>query len=120
MNAQEREILKGLIHVVWADGQVDDRERELLGQILVQLGFNHKDLSEVGIMMTEASFPDLQSVLPDHESRLGIMKVFLAIGFADGALAAAELRCLNGMARELGISSEELQRLKIEAQNLGA
>ena len=64
MNAQEREILKTLIQIVWADGQVDDRERDILGKMLVELDLTPKDIAEVGQMMTEApEAPQLAEVL---------------------------------------------------------
>lgn len=119
MDAQQREIIKSLVQIVWADGAVDERERARLGEILVQLGLDEDEVSEVGSMMTEAAAPDLASVLPDVESRHGIMKVLLAMSLADGDLAAAELRWINAMARQLDIAPEHLERLKSEAAALG-
>ena len=67
MEASYREVIKGLIQIVWADGTVDDRERVILGEMLTELGLNQKDLTEVGKMMQEApNAKEFEEIMKDY------------------------------------------------------
>lgn len=117
MDDTERLMMKGLVEVIWADGEVDDREREMLGGILAQLGCSAEEIGEVGkMMMGVRSAPEeFQEKLPDdEESRREIMKVMLAMALADGRVDVGEVRFLNRMAYHLQIDDAELDDLKRE------
>lgn len=117
MDDTERLMMKGLVEVIWADGEVDDSEREMLGGILTQLGCSAEEIVEVGKMMMGArSNPeDFQAKLPDDDdSRREIMKVMLAMALADGRVDVGEVRFLNRMAYHLQIDDDELEDLKRE------
>lgn len=120
MNDQERGIVKGLVQVIWADGTVDDHERELLGGLLASMGLSHEEIGEVGTMMVEApEMPDLTQSFPDEESRRGVMTLLLEMANADGHIGEAEQRVLLSMARHLGISREEFAEMTSVVQASG-
>ena len=120
MNASHREVIKGLIQIVWADGTVDDRERILLGQMLSELGLSSKDLAEVGKMMTEApELPDLGAILKSPaEDKEDLMRVLLALSMSRGALNPPELRYIQAVSHRLEIDEERLEALKSEVRKL--
>jgi len=120
MNASHREIIKGLIQIVWADGTVDDRERILLGQMLSELGLTDKDLAEVGKMMQEApELPDLGAILKSPtEDKEDLMRVLLAMSMTRGSLNAPELRYVTAVAHRLEIDEERMEALKSEVRKL--
>ena len=120
MDASHREIIKGLIQIVWADGTVDDRERILLGHMLTELGLSDKDLVEVGKMMQEApELPDLGAILKSPtEDKEDLMRVLLALSMSRGSLNAPELRYIQAVAHRLEIDDERMEVLKSEVRKL--
>ena len=120
MEPAEREIIKTLIQIVWADGQVDDRERDILGKMLAQLDLSHEDLREVGQMMTEApESPELAAVLSKSKAeRRDAMKVMMAMAMANGHLNPPEMRYVQATASKLDISREELEEIRLEVKAL--
>ena len=120
MNAQEREILKSLIQIVWADGAVDDREREILGRLMTELDLSRKDIHEVGEMMLEATdMPDLDIILAKgREEKADLMKLMLALAMTKGHISAPELRYVQAIAHKLDINREGLDKLIAEVRKL--
>lgn len=117
MDDTERALLKGLVQVIWADGEVDQKEREMLGGILSQMGSSSEEIREVAAMMMEGKGGSVEGILeelPDMESRREIMKVFLAMAMADGRIDVNEVRFLNKMALHLEIGESDLEVLKAE------
>lgn len=115
MQDAEKALIKSLIHVIWADGEVSEDERRLLGGVLSQLDLDDESLHEVAEMMSQP--PDLQNLkdsVQDPEARREIMKVMLAMAMADGKVEISELRFLNKIARELEIGDDDLEQLKAE------
>lgn len=119
MEQRERALLKGLVQVIWADGEVSDEEREMLGGILSELGSSHEEIEEVGRMMTAPpDISNLRDQIPDMESRQEIMKLLLAMSMADGRVDTSEVRFLNKIADHLEIVPETLERLKEQTQQM--
>jgi uncharacterized membrane protein YebE (DUF533 family) len=116
MKHRERALLKGLVQLIWADGEVSEEERLMLGGILSELGSSAAEIEEVGRMMVEPpSLDDLREKVPDAGSRREIMKLLLAMSMADGRVETTEIRFLDRLAEHLEISSAELEALKEEA-----
>ena len=113
MNNTEEALLKGLVHMIWADGKVSDDERELLGGVLNDLGLSEEEIQQVGQMMiSPPALGDLKKSVPDHASRIEIMRVLIAAAFADGSVHKKELSFLDKMAIHLEITHTELEELK--------
>ncbi len=116
MEHRERALLKGLVQLIWADGEVSEEERLMLGGILTELGSSAAEIEEVGRMMVEPpSLDDLREKVPDAGSRREIMKLLLAMSMADGRVETTEIRFLDRLAEHLEIPSAELEALKEEA-----
>ncbi len=115
MDETDRALLKSLVHVIWADGEVNEDERRLLGGVLTQLGCGPDEIKEVAEMMTNPPAVDnIREMVPDYEARKEIMKVLLAMALADGQVDVKELRFLKRMANHLEISQGDLEALKKE------
>jgi uncharacterized tellurite resistance protein B-like protein len=115
MQEAEKVLIKSLVHVIWADGEVSEDERRLLGGVISQLDLDDGALDEVASMMAKP--PDLTNLkesVKDVESRKEIMKVLLAMAMADGKVEISELRFLNKIARQLELSDSDLESLKQE------
>ena len=120
MNKQEREVLKSLIQIVWADGEVDERERLILGKMLAELDLSQKDLREVGEMMTHAQdLPDFDVILAKNpDEKMDLMKLLLALSMSKGHLNPPEMRYVQTIAQKLDISREQMDRLVAEVRKL--
>lgn len=115
MQETEKALIKGLVHVIWADGEVNEDERRLLGGVLTQLSLDEKSIHEVSSMMSKP--PDLTNLkesVKDMEARREIMKVLLAMAMADGRIDISELRFLHKFARQLELTEADLEKLKNE------
>ncbi len=113
MEQRERALLKGLVQLIWADGEVSEQERLMLGGILSELGVTTAEIEEVGRMMiAPPSLEDLRDQIPDTESRHEIMKLLVAMSMADGQVDTTELRFLDRLAAHLEIPPEVMEELK--------
>ena len=112
MNKTEEALIKGLVNLIWADGQVTDHERELLGSVLAGLGLDNKQIEEVGQMMiSPPELGDLKESVPDHAARVEILKALVAMALSSGNVDASEIHFLDTMAEHLGIGATELEVL---------
>ncbi|MEW6277915.1 MAG: DUF533 domain-containing protein [Candidatus Eremiobacterota bacterium] len=115
MQDKEKALVRSLVRIIWADGEIAAEEREFLGAVLAQLGASPDEVLEVGKMLQEPpDLDDLREKVPDQESRREIMRVLLAMALADGRVDLGELRFLNKMAAILEISDKEMESLKEE------
>ncbi len=113
MEPREQALLKGLVQLIWADGEVSEQERLMLGGILSELGVTTAEIQQVGRMMVAPpSLDDLRDQIPDMESRQEIMKLLVAMSMADGQVDTTELRFLDRLAEHLEISAEVMEKLK--------
>ncbi len=113
MEPREQALLKGLVQLIWADGEVSEQERLMLGGILSELGVTTAEIQQVGRMMVSPpSLDDLREQIPDMESRQEIMKLLVAMSLADGQVDTTELRFMDRLAEHLEISPEVMERLK--------
>lgn len=116
MQNTEKALLKSLIHVIWADGEVSSEEQRLLHGILNQLQLDAAEKREVAEMLADQPprMEDLRQLAGDMEGRKEIMKVLLAMAMADGHIELTEIRFLEKIARNLEISDADLEQLRNE------
>ncbi|MCA9793379.1 MAG: TerB family tellurite resistance protein [Candidatus Eremiobacteraeota bacterium] len=113
MDAQNKEIIKSLVKMAWADGEVSHKEQELLAAILLKMGCSEEEVDGLGEAPEED--PRLDEVLPDKESRMNIMRALMTMSFVDGILSFDEFAYINRLAEQLDISNDELETLRQEA-----
>lgn len=121
MDEQAREIVKALVEMAWADGQVSAEESALLIKCLKEAGANPNDVDDLSKLlarpsddiMSEPANIDASSL--DEDKRLGVMRALLIMSFMDGHVSFAEYTQIERMQQELGISTEQLEVLRAEA-----
>ena len=118
MDNQNRVIMKTLAEMAWADGKVTEEEKALLFSVCLQMGATPEEAEELKEALgqpSQTSEGDLKEALPDKASRLNVMRILMTMSFIDGALDFAEFDVIEGKAKELGLTSEELETLRREA-----
>lgn len=115
MEQAQRALLRALVQVIWADGEMSDAEREMLGAVLATLGSSQEEVEEVGRMLKEPPrMGDLLAEVPDPQTREEILKLLIAMALADGRIDSAELSLLDRVASQLELTREDLERLRAE------
>jgi uncharacterized tellurite resistance protein B-like protein len=122
MNDQDREIIKSLAEMAWADGEVSPEERSLLVKVLIEAGSDPDDAEELDKLLARpaggSSTPPLarlEAAGLDEERRLSVMRVLLIMSFMDGVLSFAEFTQIEKAQEALGISQLQLEILRAEA-----
>ncbi|MCA9795664.1 MAG: TerB family tellurite resistance protein [Candidatus Eremiobacteraeota bacterium] len=112
MDEQDRLILRSLVQMMWADGEVDERERDLLGRMLVSLGVSDGDLKDVAAMMTHPETLDVEALrghIPELADRLAVVKAMLVMAMADGVLELSETRLMGRLSDVLELSEQQME-----------
>ncbi|MGE0491688.1 MAG: TerB family tellurite resistance protein [Vulcanimicrobiota bacterium] len=112
MDEQDRLILRSLVQMMWADGEVNERERDLLGKMLVELGVTEGDIKDVAAMLTHPESLDVEALrgrIPEVEERLAVVKAMLAMAMADGVLELSETRLMSRLSDVLELSDQQME-----------
>ena len=118
MDNQNRVIMKTLAEMAWADGKVTEEEKALLFSVCLQMGATPEEAEELKEALgqpSQTSEGDLKEALPDKASRLNVMRILMTMSFIDGALDFADFDVIEGKAKELGLTADELETLRREA-----
>lgn len=121
MNDRQREIVKALIQMAWADQRWAPEEESMVANVLLRMGCESAEVEQLKDALKQ--YPDmahLETHIPDHDSRLNAMRLLLAVAFADNALASEELDYIQRMASRLSINDTELDQLRQEALRMRA
>ncbi|MEW6277803.1 MAG: TerB family tellurite resistance protein [Candidatus Eremiobacterota bacterium] len=119
MNPRQVEILKSLFRMTWADGDASDEEVEILSRLLARLGLPlaaRVVALDLGLSNPDVPEDQLESVLPDRESRLEAMEMLLSVCFSDGRLDPRELDYVREVAGRLGLHAQDLEALRRKIQ----
>ncbi len=106
------------IAAAWADGGVEDFEKQSLDRIMVSLGYSRGEImARIGQALEG---PDLEPIELPVEPSLCVqtMRYALAVTLSDGALSAAEVNFLAKLAEHLGLDAETLEALRAEAEEM--
>ena len=55
MDAQTNALVKSLIHMMWADGVIEEHEREFLGSVVSELGLARELLSNLLLFLLKTN-----------------------------------------------------------------
>lgn len=120
MDEQAREIVKALVEMAWADGNVSPEESSLLIQCLKEAGANPNDVDDLTSLLSRpsdnATAPsNIDASSLDEDKRMGVMRALLIMSFMDGHVSFSEYTQIERMQQVLGISAEQLEVLRTEA-----
>ncbi|MGM9998923.1 MAG: hypothetical protein ACI38Q_05975 [Candidatus Bruticola sp.] len=113
MDAQTNALVKSLIHMMWADGVIEEYEREFLGGVVSELGCTEEEMAEIAQMMaappTEPLSFDVDSI--DQAKREEILQIAATMAMVDGVLAGSEKNLIELLAAHLEIPIARRQAL---------
>lgn len=115
MEATQKEIVKSLVQMAWADGEIAPEEKTFLTQVLLTLGCTKEEIDTLNPAEIDMSPPALESVLVDRDSRRNTMRALLAMSFVDGTLSFSEFDYIQKIAKMLQLSDDDLEELRVEA-----
>ncbi len=118
MDAQTNALVKSLIHMMWADGVIEEHEREFLGSVVSELGCTEEEMEEISKMMaappTEELDFDVDSI--EQSKREEILQAAAAMAMVDGVLAGSEKDMVEVLASHLDIPIARRQALVEEVR----
>lgn len=114
---RQKEIVKSLAQLAWADGELVESERRLLEGILERLGCTPEEFRELQQAPNEpgTAMARLEKVLPTHVDRREAMRDLVTLAFCDGECSFDEFVYIERMARRLRIGPDELSELRDQA-----
>lgn len=116
MTDQDRILLKTLVAMAWADGELNPNECGWLDQVFEHLALPEEERQQ--LMDTPQSLPsaaDYSSALSSEEDREFLVKVLLTMASSDGSICKDEQSMLEEVGARLGISSDRIKDLKLQA-----
>lgn len=115
ISAQDQVLLKTLVALAWADGEIDAGETEWLDKVFDQLGLN--DVERERILNVPQALPTQQEyteVITTEEDRLFLLRVLLTLALSDGTVSVEELTMLKEVTHRLGLNDEKLEELRLQ------
>jgi uncharacterized membrane protein YebE (DUF533 family) len=118
MHEQDKAILQSLVSVAWADGQFDDRERQMLDALLESFGASDEDATEIrSYAETSKSLDDIPLTGLSAGDRRTLMHHAVILSWVDGEQHDTERSFLNKLRERLSIPQEECDELCANASD---
>jgi uncharacterized tellurite resistance protein B-like protein len=119
MTPSEKNIVKSLVAVAWADGTVKEPEAGMIDSLLWAFGASDEDEADVKAFAKtkrtiKADVP-LADLAPSDRELLLAHAALLT--HADGKQTKAEEKLLKDLAEHLGIGAADTKRIAAEARN---
>ena len=112
MQAKELSMIVALIQVMWADNEIAEGERAMLGGVLAKLGCDPEEVFAVGeLIKNPVNAQDFIANLPDMKDRRELIQAMAMMAMADGDVADEELQVIHKAASHLAIPASEVDEL---------
>ena len=113
MTEQDQILLKTLVAMAWADGQIAPGETEWIEQVFDQLQVD-EDLKERLLSSPQAlpSGEELRRVLETPQDREDLLRILTTLSLADGTTCSREMSMLGDLARRLGVDAALLEEIR--------
>ena len=112
MQAKELGMIVALIQVMWADNEIAEGERAMLGGVLAKLGCDPEEVFAVGeLIKNPVNAEDFMANLPDMNDRRELIQAMAMMAMADGDFADAEMQVIQKAASRLAIPAAEVDEL---------
>jgi uncharacterized membrane protein YebE (DUF533 family) len=119
MTPGEKNIVKSLIAVAWADGKIEDSETSVVEGMLA--GFDASDAEEAELIAYARTPRSLDRDIPldelDREERELLLANAALLTLADGQRSIEEARALAHLVRVLALGDEESKKIITEARD---
>lgn len=118
MDKGTQAVITSLIHMMWADGVIEDYEREFMGAFLKEIQATPEEVAEIGKLMLVAPTEELniREMLPEMSAREDAFQTMVAMAVVDGVLAKPERTLLDKIADHLEIPPERRRQLLQEVR----
>ena len=114
LNAQDQVLLKTLVALAWADGEIDSGETEWLNKVFDSLELSATERERIlGVPQALPTAQEYTAVLVTEEDRLFLLRVLLTLAMSDGTVALEELKMLKEVSHRLGVSDAKLEELRL-------
>ena len=115
LSDQDRVLLKTLVALAWADGELDAGETEWLDKVFEHLTLTPAERERfLNVPQALPSKDEYNSVLATEEDRLFLLRVLLTMAMADGTVSLDELGMLKEVSERLGVSADALEELRAQ------
>lgn len=114
-----RGILKGVLAMSLADGELQTEERELLGHLTERFGLEEGELADAVGDAKSFAPEKLRSELDEGEAKIVAQYAVMA-AFADGTISDEEEAFLATVMERLGLKEAELRSLESMSRELAA
>lgn len=104
-------ILKGVLAMELADGDLAKEERKLLSKLVDRFGLEEGELAEAVGDAKKLDAEQLRERL-DHEDRVTVAQYAYMAAYADGKLDKKEARFLADLEKQLGLSAKDVKKLE--------
>jgi len=119
MTPGEKNIVKSLIAVAWADGRIEESETSVVEGMLA--GFDATEAEEAELVEYAKTPRTLDRDIPltelNQEERELLLSNAALLTLADGKRSLEEARALSHLVKVLGLGAEESRRIISEAQD---
>jgi uncharacterized tellurite resistance protein B-like protein len=117
MHDQEKAILQSLVSVAWADGEFQDREKEMLDALIDTFGANEDEATEIREYAKEKrSLEDIPLNDLSADDRRILLQHAVVLSWVDGEQQETEQKFLTDLREKLHIPEDEATQL-IELAN---
>lgn len=117
MHQQDLAILKGLVAVAWADGQVVAEESEILKSLLDAFGATPTERREIQLFAKhQRTLEDVPIHELSHDDRRVLLQHAVLLSFVDGKQTDREKKLIDDLCETLRIPSLEAQGIVSAAE----
>ena len=108
MHEQDKAIVQGLVSVAWADGNFDEREKEMLDALLEAFGATDDEANELrDYAKDQRKLEDIPLTELSYGDRRNLFNHAVALSWIDGDQAESEVSFLEQPRERLNITAEE-------------
>ena len=104
-------ILKGVLAMALADGEIQKEERELMELLTERFGLEEGEMAQA-VGDAKSFDRDLLEGKLDHEDKVMVAQYVVMAAFADGSVQKEELDFLNELGEKLSLEEDDLRRLE--------
>lgn len=106
-------IIKGLIAVAWADGNLNLRELEILNEYVVQFGLTKREINSVYTFIANPPvLEDLPEIITDIDDRLFLISQAYVMACADESLSFQEINVINQLVETFSLPKKEVEKVR--------
>ncbi len=113
MSTEEMTLMANIIQVAHADGKLSGAEQALIESVRKELGIKRGDMSAAQKLVESGSY--IMKPVGNFSTQVRNLEYALRVAYSDGDLGALENDMIMAFAAAIGLSQEQLERMRTEA-----